>query len=40
MSPINFSTGKIGLKKNNVNIIVSKKIAQFSVKYLLNDRRQ
>ena len=35
MSPINFSTGKIGFKKNNVNIIVSKKLVQFSVKYLL-----
>ena len=30
MSPINFPTGKIGLKKNNVNIVVSKKFAQFS----------
>ena len=35
MSLVNFPTGKISLKKNNVNIIVSKKIAQFSVKYLL-----
>ena len=34
MSPINFPTGKIGLKKNNVNIIVSKKFGQFSVNYV------
>ena len=40
MSSINFPTGKIGLKKNNVDIIVSKMFAQLSVKYLLNDRRQ
>ena len=40
MSPINFATGKIDFKKNNFNIIVSKKFAQFSVKYLLNDRPQ
>ena len=32
MSPNNYPTGNIGLKKNNVNIIVSKKFAQFSVK--------
>ena len=37
MSPINFPTDKIGLKKNKVNI---KKFAQFSVKYLLNVMRQ
>ena len=39
MSSINFPTGKIGLKKNNVNVIVFKMFAQFSVNYLLNDRR-
>ena len=34
MSPINFATGKTDFKKNNLNIIVSKTFAQFSVKYL------
>ena len=37
MSPINFPTDKIGLKKNKVKI---KTFLQFSVKYLLNGMRQ